>query len=368
MTAQRPRRPLRILYAIDALARGGTELQLTGLVDHLDRAEVEPHLLTLRPSPPELTPRDCPHWALDVPRLASPGGLAAISSVARRLRRERFDVVQTFFQDATVFGAAAARLAGVPVRLGSFRDLGFWRTRSQTWLMRRAYPLLTGFVANSAMVRDHFAAHDGLDPGRIAVIPNGVDTAALPFVDHAGPTTDIGLVGNVNRRVKRTDLFIRAAGRLAPRHPGVRWHVLGDGELRPEMEALAAECGLEGRIVFAGRVADVPAYLERLQVGVLCSDSEGFSNALLEYMFKGCAAVATNVGGNAEALRHGETGLLVPPGDDEALASALDALIVDTGRRRRLAAAARQEAQDTYGWDRCVAAHLELYGGGRPGA
>ncbi|HPF70041.1 MAG TPA: glycosyltransferase [Candidatus Krumholzibacteria bacterium] len=365
MTASPPARPLRILYVIDALARGGTELQLTGLVDHLDRDLARPHLLTLRPSPPELTPADCPHWALDVPRLASPGGLAAIAAVARRLRRERFDVVQTFFQDATVFGAAAARLAGVPVRLGSFRDLGFWRSRSQDWLMRRSYPMLTGFVANAQVVRDHFAAHDGLDPARIAVIPNGVDTAALPWVDHAGPTTDIGLVGNFNRRVKRTDLFVRAAGMVAREHPEVRWHLLGDGQLRGEIERLAADCGLGDRMVFAGRIADVPGYLERLQVGVLCSDSEGFSNALLEYMFKGCAAVATNVGGNAEALAHGRTGLLVRPDDPAALAAALALLVRDTGQRRKLAQAARAEAEATYGWERCVAAYMKLYGAGR---
>ncbi len=353
--------PTKVLYCIDALARGGTELQLTGLIARLDRRLVQPHLLTLRPTPPELAPADCPLLVLDVPRLASPRGLRTVVSVARQLRRGGFGAVQTFFQDATIFGGAAARLAGVPVRLASFRDLGFWRDPRQEWLMRRTYPLLTGFVANSRMVRDHFAERDGLDPARIRVIPNGVDVAALPFVDHTGPTTEVGIVGNVNRQVKRIDLFVRAAGIVAQRHPQVRWHVVGDGQLRPAMEALAAECGLGDRIVFAGRVADVPAYLQRLQVGVLCSDSEGFSNALLEYMFKGCAAVATDVGGNAEALEHDRTGLLVPVGDAEALAAALTVMIEDVPRRRRLAAAARHTAETTYGWDRCVAAHLELY-------
>ncbi|MFN2371527.1 MAG: glycosyltransferase, partial [Candidatus Krumholzibacteriia bacterium] len=334
----------------------------------LDRARVRPHLLTLRPSPPELDPDDCPRLALDVPRLVSAAGVRAVAATARLLRWERFAVVQTFFQDATVFGGTAARLAGVPVRLASFRDLGFWRTPRQEWLMRRTYPLLTGFVANSRMVRDHFAARDGLDPGRIRVIPNGVDATALPFIDHTGPTTDVGIVGNVNRRVKRIDLFVQAAAEVARRHPEVRWHVVGDGELRAAMAELAASCGLGERIVFAGRVADVPTYLARLQVGVLCSDTEGFSNALLEYMFRGCAAVATDTGGNAEALAHDRTGLLVPVGDAGALAGAIGALIEDVPRRRRLAAAARREAEATYGWDRCVAAHQELYGAAAPGA
>ncbi|MCP4570869.1 MAG: glycosyltransferase [bacterium] len=356
-----PGEPLGILYCIDALARGGTELQLSGLIERLDRARVRPHLCTLRPSPPELTPPDCPHLALDVPRLLAPGGLRAAWGLRRWLRDHRIQVVQTFFQDATVFGGTAARLAGTPVRLASFRDLGFWRTHSQERLMRRIYPLLTSFLANSQVVKESFVDHDGLDPGAVTVIPNGVDGERLPWVDHTGPTTDIGLVGNLNRRVKRADLFVRAASLVAREHPEVRWHVIGDGGLRPGLEAMAAECGLGERIVFVGRIEDVTEYLGRLQVGVLCSDSEGFSNALLEYLFRGCTAVATDVGGNAEALRHGETGLLTPVGDAEALAAALGRLVVDTELRRRLAAAARADAAARFSWESCVAAHTDYY-------
>jgi glycosyltransferase involved in cell wall biosynthesis len=354
---------MKILFCIDALARGGTELQLAGLIDRLDRARFETVLCTLRPSPPGLTPVGCRHLALDVPRLLHPAGLGAMWKLARYLRAEKFDVVQTFFQDSTVFAGSAARVAGVPIRLACFRDLGFWRNPRQEMLLRRVHPLMTGFLANSEVVKDHFARADGIHPDKIQVIYNGIDVERLPFVEHDGPTLDIGIVGNLNRRVKRIDLFIEAAAQVAADHPEITWHVLGDGGLKSDLQAKANRLGLGGRVKFAGRVADVPAHLPRLQVGVNCSDSEGFSNAVLEYMFTGCTVVATDVGGNSEAITHGETGLLVPRDDPQALAVALEQLVKDVQLRRRLAENARRFAEKNFNWDRCVAAHEAVYRG-----
>ncbi len=353
-----------ILYCIDALPRGGgTENQLRGLIERLDRARFAPHLCTLRDDPREGPLPDCGRLRLRARSLARPGFWHGVRDLAGYLRRERIAVVQSFFQDATVLAALAGRLAGTPVRLASFRDLGFWRNRRQEWLLRRVYPGLTGFVANSEAVKAHFCAADRLDPARVTVIPNGLDAAAFPCVEHpeaAGAT--VGIVGNLNRPVKRTDLFVRAAGLVSPRHPTARWQVLGDGHLRPGLEALAREVGVGEALAFAGHVRDVPERLRGWAVGVICSDTEGFSNAVLEYMLSGCAVVATDVGGNREAVRHGETGLLVPPGDAQALADAVGALLDDPPRRVAMARRARAHAAAAYGWDRCVAAHADLYG------
>jgi glycosyltransferase involved in cell wall biosynthesis len=138
---------------------------------------------------------------------------------------------------------------------------------------------------------------------------------------------------------------------------------VGEGHLRGELEARARDLGLAERLVFRGKVADVPRLLADWDVGVLCSDSEGFSNALLEYMLAGCAAVATDVGGNREALADGETGLLVPPGDAAALAAAIGRCLADGDLCARLAAAARRTAAARYDWTACVRAHEELYAG-----
>lgn len=354
--------PRKLLFCIDSLARSGTELQLIGLIERLDRARFTPYLLTIRPSDPQLVPEDCRHLEWQVPRIFSPAGLLSVWRLSRLMRREGFHVVQTFFQDATILGGVAARLAGVPVRLASLRDMGFWRTPVLGRVMRLVFRLMTGFICNARIVRDHFVEQDGLNRADIRVIYNGIEGESLNWIEHQGPTLQIGIVGNLTREVKRTDLFIEAARLVAADHPEVTWHIIGDGALRPRLEALAAESDLMERTVFAGRIDDVPRYLETLQVGVICSDSEGFCNALLEYMFKGCAAVATAVGGNPEAITDEVTGFLVPPGDPAALAGALNRLIEDPSLRRRLARAARERAEADFSWERCVVAHEEVYG------
>lgn len=353
--------PVRILYCIDSIDRGGTETQLLGLVNRLDRERFQPHLCTLQPSAPLLGEAAAPHVEIGGGRVVGPAGYRRVRRLAAWIREQRIDLVQTFFQDATAIGIAAARLARVPVRLISFRDLGFWRTPTTEFLMRRTYPLATGFLANAQAVKDVVCRLDGLDPARVTVIPNGVDVAAYAFTEHLESPVHVGIVGNLNRRVKRHDLFLHAAARVARDHPEITWHLVGDGDLRPEYEALAEELGIRDRCVFPGRIVDVSGYLDKLAVGVLCSDSEGFSNALLEYMLRGTAVVATAVGGNLEVVRDDETGLLVPPGNEIALACAIRRLVEERNTRLRLAARARALVEERYDWTACVQAHQDHY-------
>ena len=351
----------KILFCIESIGRGGTEKQLVGLINRLDRNHFEPQLCTLRPSSDYLAEVDCPCLELDVSRLTSPRGLVSLRRLTRLVTGEDVDIVHSFFQDPTLLAMPAARLGGAPVRLISFRDMGFWRTPLQVWLMRRAYSLATGFMANSEAVKHDVCWKDRLEPTRIKVIYNGVDTTEYEFVEHLETDVAIGIVGNLNRHVKRADLFLRAAARVHVRHPDVVFHVIGDGELRAEYEALAAELGIAGCTVFAGRIEDVPAYLGKLAVGVMCSDSEGFSNAVLEYMLRGCAVVATSVGGNLEVIRDGETGLLVPPGNGVALASAMSRLVEEKKTRLMLTLRARTVAEEGFDWSRCVSEHQDHY-------
>lgn len=360
-TPARLNQRIRILFAIDSLVRGGTELQLAGLIERLDRERFEPWLLTIRETDANLVPRGCRHLQWMVPSLASPQGIRACVKLSRILRDQDISVVQTYFQDSTLLAGIGAWLARVPVRIACFRDMGFWRTGLQDLSMRLACGRMTDFIANAGVVRDRFVQTLRIDAREFHVIPNGVDVDALPFIPHAGCVTDIGIVGNMTRRVKRLDLFIRAAAILSPMWPQVRWHVIGDGELLPGIRALAHELGVGERVVFAGRVSDVADYLGRLQIGVLCSDSEGLSNAVIEYMLRGAAVVATAVGGNTELIRDGFNGLLVPAGDPAALAAAIRRVVEDDGLRHRLADAARADAEASYGWARCVAAHQDLW-------
>ncbi len=351
----------RILYCIDSIHPGGTETQLVGLVNRLDRDRFTPSLCTLVPSSTLLGEVKAPHIEIGGGRLVGPGGYKRVRRLAAWMKDQRIDIVQTQFQDSTILGIAAARMAGVPVRLVSFRDLGFWRQPVSEFLMRRVYPSATGFLANSTAVKNDVCRRDRLDPSLFRVISNGIDVGAYEFVEHLESEVRIGIVGNLNRRVKRQDLFLRAAARVAARHDDVTFHVIGDGEYRPEYEELARDLGLGERVVFEGRVDDVNARLGDLTVGVLCSDSEGLSNALLEYMLRGCAVVATAVGGNLDVVRDGETGLLVPPGNEIALASAISRYLDEKTLRLMVSMKARAMAEERFSWEACVETHQECY-------
>ncbi len=353
--------PVKVLYSIDNLLRGGTELQLIGLIEHLDPEKYTPYLLTIRPTESALTPSNCHHLAWHVPKLLSVGGIIALVKLVRFLRREKITVAQTFFQDSTLFTGLAAWLAGVPVRIACFRDLGFWHTKKQAFLLKRIYKLMTGFICNAEIVRKHFVEHFGIAPEKATVLRNGINVSALAYIHHPAPSLHVGIVGNMTRQVKRTDLFIKAAAIVNKTHPEITWHIIGDGDMRQELEALAQTLNVFDKLYFAGRVSDVAGYLEKLDIGIICSDSEGLSNALLEYMFKGVTAVATAVGGNPELIEHEKTGLLIPPNNEQALADAVTRLIENHSLKEHLTQGARQKAEQEYSWEKCMTAHDQYY-------
>lgn len=354
-------KPVKILYCIDNLLRGGTELQLIGLIERLDPTQYQPYLLTIKPSDPALTPANCIHLAWDVRQLLSLSGIGSLVKLVAFLRKEKIDIVQVFFQDSTLFAGLAAYIARTPVRIACFRDLGFWLTTKQKVALGYIYKTMSGFICNANVVRSHFSHIFNIALDKMQVIRNGVDVDSLSYVEHSQPCQHVGIVGNMTRPVKRTDLFIKAAGIVNRTYPHIIWHILGDGHLRTELEQLAKDNDVFEQTRFVGRISDIPGYLEKLDIGIICSDSEGLSNALIEYMFKGVASIATDVGGNPELIEHLHTGLLVPPNNADLLASAILHLINNTVLRQELANNARNKVLDEYSWAKCLSSTSAFY-------
>jgi glycosyltransferase involved in cell wall biosynthesis len=276
----------------------------------------------------------------------------AMGELVRFLRRRRIDIVQTFFIDATIFGVIAAKLAGVRRIISSRRDLAFWSSR-QT---RLAFGLVNGrvhrFWANSEAVARHLEAGEGIHRERIDVIYNGIDLEAFDRdgADSGGPGSVVGIVANLNREVKRVDLFIRAAALAGERFPAARFRIVGDGHLRPGLEKLGRDLGLEPRLEFLGLRSDVPRVAREFDVGVICSDSEGFSNSIIEYLAMGIPVVATAVGGNPEIVEDGVVGRLVPPGDHRALAAAIADLLGDRRLLEAMGDRGKRKIEKEFAW------------------
>jgi glycosyltransferase involved in cell wall biosynthesis len=359
---------VRVCFLIDELAAAGTEMQLLALVRGLDRTRVEPYLCLLRgdnaPSP-ALEPADCPVIRLGVRSLARPATMRKLLQFAQFLRGNRIEVLQAYFPDSCYFGLPAAWLARVPHRLRTRNNLGHWLTRTHRWLGRLLNCFTTGSVTNCRAAADALLRAEGPRPESVVVLENGVDLERferLPLLQMppTGQPVQMGAVANL-RPVKGLDVLVEAAARLTAEHPEAHFEVAGEGEARPGLETQIARHKLAGRFVLRGGISDIPDFLGRLHVAVLCSHAEGMSNALLEYMAAGRAVVATAVGAATELIRDGVEGLLVPPGDAAALAAAMGRLLRKPGLAERLGEAARARAFRRYSREAMVQRFEDFY-------
>jgi L-malate glycosyltransferase len=157
----------------------------------------------------------------------------------------------------------------------------------------------------------------------------------------------ITILANI-REVKDHATFLRAARRVHAALPETAFLLAGDGPLMGSMVALARELGLERAVFFLGRCDRVVELLQLSDVCVLSSISEGFSNSILEYMAARRPVVATGVGGIPEAVKDGETGYLVPPGDDELMAERIVSLLCDEEKARSMGERGRAIVEERF--------------------
>lgn len=348
--------PVRVCFMIDRLSRAGTETQLVALIRELDRSQVRPSLVLLDGEDDlsrALEPADCPVIRLGVRKLFSASAVKAVRRLRAFWREQKPDVLQVYFLDGAYLGAPLAKLCGVKKVLRVRNNLGYWLTARHRLLGRLVRPFVDATLTNTEQGREQLVARDGLRPEGVLVLENGVDTSRFRrfmLPDTSKKLVRVGCVANL-RAVKNIDGLMRAAKLALEKFPNLVFEVAGDGEERESLERLHAELGLGDRFVLRGSVSDAAAFLRSVDVAVLPSHSEGMANALLEYMAAGRAVIATDVGANAKLLQDGKCGRLVPPGDAEALVSALGELLANPLRAAGLGAAARRRAESDFSRD-----------------
>jgi glycosyltransferase involved in cell wall biosynthesis len=362
------RTPQRVLHLVDHLALGGAEHAVVQMATRVDRTRFAPMVSCFQQSAyfGELATAGCPVHIVPKRRAFD---VRLLFALVRLLRRERVALLHCHDLQSATYGALAGPLTRVPVIYTIQGAVVYTLPRAGRllpWIGRLHRRVV--FVAR--YLQEIAVARYGMKPSRTLVIHNAADLNAFRprprdaelarsvGIDPADPV--VGTVGNL-RPVKNHAMLLRAFAIVVERFPAAKLVLVGEGDQRPRLEALAAELRLGASVKFLGARSDVPQLLPLFDVFAVSSDSEGLSLAIAEAMACELPVVATDVGGNPETVVHGETGILVPAGDAPAMAGALIELLAQPARRRAFGEAGRRRAQAEFSLEGMVRQYEALY-------
>ncbi len=361
---------IRLLYVVGNFVAGGAERHLLEMWRRLDRERFDVRIACFRREGQFLADVDrlgLPVVDLRVGRrIYDPSGLAAFARLAGLVRAFRPHVIHGYLFGPNLFAVLAGRLAGVPVVAVAKRNVDAFESPRQVALQKLAHRWATHVTAVSDAVAET-VVRLGVPRDRITVIPNGIDAARFDgrTADRAvlGVNGTSPVIGSIGALAARKDYatLLRALGALRRRGVEFVAVLVGDGPERAALEAQASEPALAGRVRFLGERADVDRLLPAMDVFVLSSREEGIPNALLEAMAAARPSVVTDVGGNREVLRDGETGWIVPPGAPDALATTLAEVLTHPDEARRRGDSARRDTLAHRSIDAMVRRHESFY-------
>lgn len=369
-------KPLAILHTESSTGWGGQELRILTEMEGMMRRGHRLQLLTAAAAEilPAARARGLAVQGLPIEAKKLPG-LKAMRAWLARSGRD-FDVINTHSStDAWLVAIAGATLLGMaPVVRTRHVSTPVNNSATTRWLYQRAtaHIVVTGEALKDQLVRDN-----GFAPARITSVRTGIDLARFRPLDPAAARARlevdarpaVAIVATL-RDWKGHDDLLDAWMLLRVRVPGWQLLVIGDGPRRAHLEGRVDAMGLGHDVRFTGNQDDVPAWFACADIAVLPSfGDEGVPQSLMQAAACGLPAVSTPIGAIAEAVRDGETGLLVPPRNPSALAAALGRLMADAPLRTRMGEAAHAYAQANFGIDRMLdgmeAVFARVVGGAR---
>lgn len=355
--------PISLFLMINTLEMGGSERQFTLLAQNVDRTTFQVHLGCINRRgtlADELEHTTQFHLGGSLFGWQS---LRARFKLSRHLRSNDVLVAHAFDFYTNLTLIPAARLARVPVIIGSHRQLGDLITPAQFRAQAAAFRWCDAVACNSQAAADRLHAA-GVPREKLVTIGNALPpTAFQPSLAALPPRPGIlrvGMIARMNADYKNHAGFLRVAAQIHQRMPHVEFLLVGDGPLRPALELQAASLGLGDQILFLGERRDIPQVLASMNLAVLTSDSESLSNAILEAMAASLPVVAYNVGGNAE-LVNDDRGALITPKNELDFANAIYRLLSDSQLCAQQGARARRFAEEKFSLDRMRCRYEDLY-------
>jgi glycosyltransferase involved in cell wall biosynthesis len=377
-------KPPRILFVIGQLNVGGTEGHLALIAPEFARRGWSVRVYSLFGNGPigdvlvAGQVQALPNW-----REPKPAGgriarfvrlLVSAFDLLREMYRYRPTIVHFFLPAAYLVGAPLAAVTRIANRVMSRRCLNsYQRPHPMVGLVeRQLHRTMNAVLANSRSVLDELREDEGVPVDKLVLIYNGIDLKRFEVPEAKSAARGaLGLPDDALVLVTVANLIpykghrelLEALANAHAQMPG-NWRLLivgRDDGIGDALRQAVLTLGLEAHVDFLGARSDVPRLLAAADIGLLCSHEEGFSNALLEGMASGLPMIATAVGGNVEAIRDGETGLLVPAKSPRPLSEAILRLAGDPVLRARLGKAARNRVTRDFSLDTCVDRYEQLY-------
>jgi len=367
---------INILFIIDQL-RGiaGTERHLLYLVSRLNKERYKSYVCTFDVKEGAVLEvirhNGTPLYNLNLNRIYSPDAPLKAIMLWNFMRKKKIDIVQTYHFKSDTFGTMVARLAGVPAVISSKRDMGDLKSPRQLMLSKIMNRHIDSCITVCDRVGKRFHEAENIPRDKMLTIYNGVDLQRFdPGKGSIKSRKDVGfkkgdfIVGTtaIFRPEKAYHILFEAIEKVLPEIKILKVIIMGFGPRQKHFMDYCSKGALKDVVRFMGRVNDVENYLPLLDVFCLVPNkNEGFSNAIIEAMAMGRPIIATDIGGNAEAVVDNETGFIIPPNNSDELAERIMTLYENAGKRRAMGEKARQRAIEVFSLEAMIKRHEDLY-------
>lgn len=360
---------IKVTHVLRSLDFGGAEKLVLDLARlQKESGEIDPRIFCVAGFGPLKEKADEAGLSCEVAGLDGVKFLTPVLKVKKLLQADRPDIVHTHNLVAQVHAAPAARLLGIPV-VHTKHGRAVTSFSHAPAMRKVVYGLSHTVVVVSQETGENFVEKTGLDPKKVTVIYNGIDTNKYARTSKAEARRDLELdedavvFGCVSRldALKNHPVMIRAFAKVAGDEPRSRFLVVGDGPERSRIETLIGRLSLKDRVVMAGYTDRVAEHLAAMDMFFQPSTEEGLSLTILEAAASGVPVVATAVGGTPEIISHGDTGTLVGVGDEDAIADAMSNYFGDRTPFVEMAEKAKRDVAERFSLESAQKQYASLY-------